>query len=62
MFTRYTPDEGVRGPGWVALTTRSNRAVTIGGTAVSYRRCRNRRPPGRSRPRWPRGAAFAAAA
>ena len=33
---RYTPNEGVRGSGWVALSTRSDRAVTIGGIAGDY--------------------------
>eukprot|EP00965_Chrysotila_dentata_P111177 3674495-Pleurochrysis_carterae.AAC.7 len=33
---RYTPNESVRGSGWVALSTRSDRAVTNGGTAVDY--------------------------
>eukprot|EP00965_Chrysotila_dentata_P105336 3478914-Pleurochrysis_carterae.AAC.1 len=32
-FTQYTPNEGVRGFGWVALSTRSDRAVSIGGSA-----------------------------
>eukprot|EP00965_Chrysotila_dentata_P112445 3717446-Pleurochrysis_carterae.AAC.1 len=32
----HTPNEGVRGSGWVALTTRSDCAVTIGGIAIDY--------------------------
>eukprot|EP00965_Chrysotila_dentata_P000131 4452-Pleurochrysis_carterae.AAC.3 len=34
----YTPDEGVRGSDWVAVTARSDRAVTNGGIAVVYMR------------------------
>eukprot|EP00965_Chrysotila_dentata_P185010 6107679-Pleurochrysis_carterae.AAC.1 len=33
---RYTPNEGVRGPDRVALTARSDRAVTNDGTAIVY--------------------------
>eukprot|EP00965_Chrysotila_dentata_P220770 6191987-Pleurochrysis_carterae.AAC.1 len=33
-LVRYTANEDVRGLDWVALTARSDRAVTNGGTAV----------------------------
>eukprot|EP00965_Chrysotila_dentata_P057861 1918182-Pleurochrysis_carterae.AAC.1 len=34
LQVKYTPNEGVRGLGWVTLTTRPDRAVTNGGSAV----------------------------